>query len=171
MSLYRIRNFIITAVLVVLAFVLQTTVFSRIHFLGYAPNLLLVLTFIYGYSDSRIVGMLIGFFSGLLMDVFFCDVIGYHALVFLLIGFVSGIWNSLFYSDDLYIPLLLLVLSDLFYHAVCFVVWYVLKARFELGYYLIRVMLPEFLLTFIAGLLLYKPVSALIYKLKEVPEQ
>ena len=171
MSLYRIRNFIIAAVLLILAFVLQTTVFSRIPFLGCVPNLTLVFTFIYGYSDSKIVGMIFGLFSGLLIDIYFCDVIGYHALILLIIGFVSGIWNSLFYSDDLYIPIILLLLSELFYSLIYFVVWYVLKSRFEFGYYLVHTMFPELLLTFIAGIILYKPVSLMIMKLKEIPEQ
>ena len=171
MSLYRIRNFIIAAILLILAFVLQSTVFSRIPFLRSAPNLVLVLTFIYGYSNSRVVGMITGMLGGLMIDIFFCDVIGYHALVLLIIGFVSGIWNSLFYSDDLYVPLLLLILSDLFYCLINFLVWYVLKARFDFGFYLLHTMIPEVLLTFISGVILYKPMSLLINRLKEVPEQ
>lgn len=171
MSLYRIRNFIIAAVLLILAFVLQSTVFSRLPFLRSAPNLVLVMTFIYGYAGSKIVGMITGMMGGLMLDVFFCDVIGYHALILLIIGFISGVWDSFFYSDDLYVPLILLILSDLFYCIVYFVVWYVLKAKFDFGYYLLHIMLPEFLLTFIAGVILYKPISLLITRLKEVPEQ
>ena len=157
--------------MLILAFVLQSTVFSRIPFLGCAPNLVLVLTFIYGYTNSKIVGMITGFFGGLMIDIFFCEVIGYNALILLIIGFISGIWNSLFYSDDLYVPLILLILSDIFYSLVFFVVWYLLKARFQFGYYLLHMILPELLLTFIAGVILYKPVSSLILRLKEVPEQ
>ena len=115
--------------------------------------------------------MVTGMFAGLMLDIFFCDVIGYHALILLIIGFISGVWDSFFYSDDLYVPLLLLILSDLFYCIVYFIVWYVLKAKFDFGYYLLHIMLPEFLLTFIAGVILYKPVSLLITRLKEVPEQ
>ena len=168
MSIYRIRNIIIAILLMIAAFVLQSSVISRIPALGCSPNIVLALTFIYGYSGSRVSGILFGFFGGLMIDVFFCDVIGYNALILLIIGFISGIWNSLFYSDDLYIPLILLILSDLLYCGVYFLVWYVLRARFDFVYYLVHAILPEFLMTFIAGVILYKPVTAMLYKLNEV---
>lgn len=168
--LYKIRNFIIHALLLIIAFVLQSSVFSRIPLFGGGPNLVLVLTFIYGYSNSKIAGMMMGLFGGLMIDVFFCDVMGYNALILLIIGFFSGVWDSLFYSDDLYVPLILLTLSDLFYCVMYFVVWYVLRARFNFSFYLLQVLLPEFLLTFISGVILYKPVSALITRLKTIPE-
>ncbi len=170
MSIYKIRNFIIYALLLIVAFVLQSSVLSRIPLFGCAPNIVLVLTFIFGYSNSKIMGMLMGLFGGLMMDVFFCDVIGYNALVLLIIGFFSGVWESWFYSDDLYVPLILLTLSDLGYCVLYFLIWYVLRARFDFSYYLLQVLLPEFLLTFITGVILYKPVSALITRLKQVPE-
>ena len=171
MSVYKIRNFIIHALILIFAFVLQSSVFSRIPLFGSAPNIVLVLTFIHGYSNSKIAGMMTGLFGGLMIDVFFCDVIGYHALVLLIIGFFSGVWDSLFYSDDLYVPLILLTLSDLVYCILYFLVWYVLRARFDISFYLFQVLLPEFLLTLISGVILYKPVSALINRLKMVPEQ
>ena len=171
MSLYRLRNIFIFILLVLAAFLLQGTVFSRIPVLQCAPNILLVLTFVFGYCRGKISGMLVGFFGGLLMDTFFCDVIGYHALVLLVIGFISGIWNTWFYSDDLYVPLLLLILSDLFYCIQYYLFWYLLRARFEFGYVLLHIILPEFILTFLAGALLYKPLSLLLERLGTIPEQ
>ena len=171
MSLYKLRNFIIYAVILIFAFVLQSSVLSRIPLFGCAPNIVLVLTFIHGYSNSQFAGMLTGLFGGLMIDVFFCNVIGYNALILLIIGFISGVWESWFYSDDLYIPLILLTLSDLLYCVLYFLIWYVLRARFDIHFYLFQVVLPEFLLTFISGVILYKPVSALIARLKTVPEQ
>ena len=167
---YRIRNFFIYAIILILAFVLQSSVFSRIPLFGTAPNIVLVLTFIFGYCNSKISGMLVGMFGGLMIDVFFCDVIGYNALVLLLIGYFSGVWDSVLFSDGLYVPLILLTLSDLIYCILYFVVWYVLKARFDFSYYLLQVLLPEFLLTFIAGVILYKPLRALINRLHMIPE-
>lgn len=171
MSIYKIRNFFIAAVILIIAFVLQTSVFSRLPLFSSTPNLILVLTFIYGYSNSKISGMLMGLFGGLMIDIFFFDVIGYHALILLILGFVSGIWDSVFYSDDLYVPLILLIVSDVIYGIMYFIVWYVLQSRFQLGYYLLQVFLPELLLTFIAGVILFKPLTALITRLKALPEE
>ena len=171
MSLYRLRNIIIALLLIIAAFVLQSAVFSKIQILGCAPNLLLILTFVYGYTKDKISGMLMGLFSGLLLDTFSCDVIGYNALILLIIGFISGIWSSYFYSDDLYVPLLLILGSELLYCLLYYVFWFLLRAKFEFGYYLIHVILPEFLLTIIAGVILYKPLALLNEKLSIVSEQ
>ncbi len=170
MSLYKIRNFIIAAILVIAAFIMQNTIISRIPGLGCAPNIILVIAFVYGYRNGSISGMLIGFFGGLITDVFFCDYIGYNALVLLIVGFISGIWNTYFYSDDLYIPLLLLIGSDLLACLINYIFWYVLRARFEFVYYLVHNILPEFLMTFIVGVILYKPLTALLERLKYIPE-
>lgn len=170
MSLYKIRNFIIAAILVIAAFIMQNTIISRIPGLGCAPNIILVIAFVYGYRNGSISGMLIGFFGGLITDVFFCDYIGYNALVLLIVGFISGIWNTYFYSDDLYIPLLLLIGSDLLACLINYIFWYVLRARFEFVYCLVHNILPEFLMTFIVGVILYKPLTALLERLKYIPE-
>ena len=171
MSIYRIRNIIIAAVLILAAYILQWSVFNNIPGWGYSPNLLLLITFAYGYVSGKISGMVAGLFGGLMIDVFFCDVIGYHALILVLLGYISGIWTTYFYSDDLYVPMIILMGSELFYSLAEFVVWHVLKSRFDIGFYLIHTTLPEFLLTFIAGVLLFKPLSLLIKKLNTVPEE
>ena len=171
MSLYRIRNFIVMALIVIAGFILQCTVISRIPFLDCSPNLILIFTFIYGYKNGKTVGMVTGFLGGLLIDIFFCDVIGYNALILVIIGFISGIWNSIFYSDDLYVPLLLMMGSDLLYCIAYYVFWFLLRARFHFGYSMMHIILPEFILTLIAGAILYKPISALIERLARIPEQ
>lgn len=171
MSLYRLRNGLIAALLIIIGFILQCTVISRIRFLGCAPNFILILTFIYGYKNGKIAGMITGLCGGLLIDIFFCEVIGYHALVLVVIGFISGIWNSYFYSDDLYVPLLLIMGSDLCYCLVYYLFWFLLRARFNFVYALTHVILPEFILTLIAAAILYKPLSLLNEKLQQIPEQ
>ena len=166
MSLYRIRNIIIAAVVIIAAFILQGTVLSRLPVLGCSPNLVLIITFVYGYCEGSIPGMAAGFFCGLLTDIFFADVLGFNALVLVLIGFISGIWKTFFYSDDFYIPMAALTCSSLLYCLINFIFRFVLRARFDFGYYIIHIILPEFLLTFIAGVILYKPLSALTERLK-----
>ena len=162
---YRIRNGIIIFILILAAFILQYTVIARIPVLGCAPNLLLLLTFMFGYARGKNAGMLVGFFAGLLVDIFFCSVIGFHALIYLIIGFVNGRWNKYFYSNVLYIPLVLLLCSDIFYCIAYFFFFYVLKGTFAFGYVLVHIMAPELLLTFIAGLILFKPLKFMIGKM------
>ena len=63
-----IKKRILPVVMILAAFLLQTTVFQSIKLAGAVPNLLLVLTITYGYLRGRTSGLVIGFFSGLLLD-------------------------------------------------------------------------------------------------------
>ena len=70
---------ICVAFLIILCFVLQSTVFRSLAFAGIVPNLLIILTASFGFMRGENEGLLIGFFSGLLCDIFFGDVLGMQA--------------------------------------------------------------------------------------------
>lgn len=163
--LYRIRNFFIIAVMLILAYLIQYSVISNLSFLGTAPNLMLIITATYGYSRGKNAGMIIGFFSGLIVDVFFCEVIGYNALMLVTVGFLSALWRRKYYSDTLVIPLVIITLSDLGYNLVYYFVWFILRSQFYFGYSFVHIILPNLLLTFVFGLALYKPILFLNNKL------
>lgn len=57
-----IKKRILPVVMILAAFLLQTTVFQSIKLAGAVPNLLLVLTITYGYLRGRTSGLVIGFF-------------------------------------------------------------------------------------------------------------
>ena len=77
---------IITAILILVCFLLQCTVFQSLSFGGIVPNLLIVLTASFGFMRGEKTGLLIGFFCGLLVDIFFGSTIGFYALVYMYIG-------------------------------------------------------------------------------------
>lgn len=61
---------IVTAVLVFICFILQTSVFELIKLAGITPNILLILISSVAVMRGQKPGMIVGFFSGLLMDIF-----------------------------------------------------------------------------------------------------
>ncbi len=83
------------AFLILLCFILQTSVFRWFDFAGIVPNLLILLTASYGFMDGEKTGLLIGFFCGLLCDIFFADYIGLFALIYMYIGFVCGFFHKI----------------------------------------------------------------------------
>ena len=70
-------------VIVMLAFILQNTVFATFSLNGVKPNLLLIITVFFGYAASMNNGMLTGFFCGLLCDIFFNSFIGIYSFLFI----------------------------------------------------------------------------------------
>ncbi len=142
-------------VLILFCFVLQTTLFRSLAFAGIAPNLLIVLTSAFGFMRGEKEGLLIGFFSGILCDIFFSDILGFHALVYMYIGFLNGKFCKIFYPEDIKLPLALITVSDLSYGVVCYVLLFLLRGRLNFPFYLGTVILPEAVYTIIVTCLLY----------------
>ena len=162
---YKIRNVIIIYVLILAAFIVQCTIFPKIGTISTAPNILLIIAFMSGYSRGKIPGLLTGFFAGLCFDVFYGECIGFYALLFLLIGYISGIWNKFFYTDNIHIPLVLLCCNEFCCSIIAFFFRYVMNGKFDFGTYFMHILLPEFFLTLVAGMILYLPLGKLYSRL------
>jgi rod shape-determining protein MreD len=146
---------IITAFLIFICFLLQCTVFQTLDFGGIVPNLLIVLVSSFGFMRGEKTGLVIGFFCGLLVDIFFASVIGFYALLYMYIGYMNGKFCTIFYPHDIKLPIALILGSDLFYGLVCYVILFLLRGRFDFGYYLAHIILPEIVYTIVVTLFLY----------------
>ncbi|MCR4788240.1 MAG: rod shape-determining protein MreD [Lachnospiraceae bacterium] len=158
------KRFAVAFILVILSFVLQTTVFSWLSFSGIVPNILIILTATYGIMKGDRIGILTGFFCGLLSDVFFGTFIGLNAIFFMCIGFFNGKFHQVFYEDDVKLPLVLIFTSDLLYGLSYYVIMFLLRSRFDFSFYFLKIILPEVIYT-IAVTLIYYPLLLLIHKL------
>ena len=132
------KRFIVSILLIVICFLLQTTVFKGLAFGGIVPNLLIVLTASFGFMRGESTGLLIGFFSGLLADIFFGNVLGLNAMIYMYIGYTNGKFNRLFFPDDIKLPLLLIFLSDLAYGLLYYITLFLMRSRFQIDFYFLR---------------------------------
>lgn len=148
------RNIILFFVILT-GFVLQTTLFQKLSFGNISPNILIIITASYGFMFGRQYGMVVGFICGLLMDIFYGDVLGFYAIVYLYIGAANGIFHSVFYQEDIKLPLLLITASDLCYSLVCYILLYLLRGRFHFIFYLKNIILPETVYTIFVTVFLY----------------
>lgn len=146
---------IITAILILICFLLQCTVFRFLAFGGIVPNLLIVLTASFGFMRGEKTGLIIGFFCGLLVDIFFASVIGYYALLYMYIGYMNGKFAAIFYPQDIKLPVALILCSDFFYGTICYLILFLLRSRFDFMYYFLHIILPEIVYTIVVTLLLY----------------
>ena len=61
---------IFPSIFIIVSFLLQGTVFQAFSFSGIVPNLMIIVTSSYGFMRGKRSGMIVGFFSGLLIDLF-----------------------------------------------------------------------------------------------------
>lgn len=159
------RN-IIVGLLIVACFLLQCTVFHAFSFGGIVPNLLIVLAASFGFMRGEKSGLVIGFFSGLLLDIFFGEVLGFYALLYMYVGYTNGKFNRIFYPEDIKLPIALIVGSDLFYGMICYTLLFLMRARFQFGYYFMHIILPEIVYTIVVTIFLYPVILWINRKLE-----
>lgn len=149
-----LRKFVVT-LFVLVSFILQCSVFSHIAFAGIIPNMMIVLTASFGFMRGEKEGLVIGFFCGLLSDVFFGSFLGFYALVLMYIGYLNGKFSRIFYPEDIKLPIALIITSDLSYGMICYILLFMLRSKFQFVYYFSHVILPEVLYTIVVTLFLY----------------
>lgn len=143
---------------ILICFILQCSVFDSLAFAGIIPNLMIILTSSFGFMRGETEGLLIGFFCGLLVDIFFGEFLGFYALLMMYIGYVNGKFSRIFYPEDIKLPLVLIILSDLSYGIICYILLFMLRGRLQFTYYFTHIVLPEALYTIVVTLALYPAV-------------
>lgn len=160
---------LIVALFIIICFVLQCSVFDSLAFAGIIPNLMIILTSSFGFMRGEKEGLVIGFFSGLLNDIFFGSFLGFYALLLMYIGYINGKFSRIFYPEDIKLPLALITLSDLSYGMVCYIILFLLRGRLNFPYFFIHIILPETVYTIVMSIILY-PILLYFYKQLNVEE-
>lgn len=150
------RRFLTIFILIILCFLFQSAVFGLGGVTGAAPNLILILTMSFGLMRGRKEGMLTGFFSGFLMDVFYGTLIGPYMLLYLFIGYVNGSFHKNYTTDSMMLPVVLSAADELVFNAAVYVTTFLLRNRVHFGFYLVHVFLPQIFYTVLLTAVIYR---------------
>lgn len=157
------KKIILNTCLVFLFFIIQCSLFHIFSANGVYPNVLIILVATCGFMQGEKSGILVGFFCGLLMDIFFFEIVGFYALLYMYIGYANGLFRNVFYPDDIKLPLIMITLSDLVYSFVVYILMFLLRNRLHLDHYFLHVMLPELAYTLLISILLYPFLLLMIH--------
>ena len=149
---------VVMFVLIIIAYLLQTTLFRAVSIAGIVPNILMIITSSFGLMRGKTEGMLVGFTAGLIADIFFMDILGFYALVFMSIGYLNGFFRRIFYPEDIKLPMILIGSSELLYCFICYIFLFLLRGRMNLGYFFVHIMLPDVVYTVLVTLFIYKGI-------------
>ena len=144
--------------LILVGFLLQSTLFKALSLGGIAPNILIIITATFGFMRGKKEGMVIGFVSGLILDVLFGSLLGFYALIYMVIGYLNGFFHSIFYPEDIKLPMVLISSSELLYCFLIYFFQFMLQGRLHFGYYFLHIILPEIVYTILVTLLIYKVI-------------
>ncbi|MCI5791781.1 MAG: rod shape-determining protein MreD [Lachnospiraceae bacterium] len=151
-----IKRIIIYFLLILAAFLMQTCVFPILGFLSAIPNLILIITFSYGYIYGTMTGMICGFFAGLLMDLFYPEAFGLFILFYSYLGFFSGLFSKQLKNDSLIFPLILCTVNELVYNGALLCYRFIAVGRMNIIYSIFKVIIPELFFTLIITIIAYR---------------
>ncbi|WP_051196692.1 rod shape-determining protein MreD [Butyrivibrio sp. XBB1001] len=151
----NIRRIIYNFILVLVSFILQTTVFRALDFGGIAPNLMIIVVASTGFIKGDRSGLVIGFFSGLLIDIFFGTYIGFFALIYMYIGFIVGKFHEIFFSQNIAIPIVFITIADFLFGFICYILMFLFRNKFNIGYYMMSNIIPEMVYTALIAIFFY----------------
>lgn len=152
---------LVIALVIIVSFILQCTIFKTLALASISPNLLLILTSSMGFMRGEREGLVIGFFCGLLMDIFFGSLLGFYALLYMFLGYGSGLFHMVFFDEDVKLPMVWIALSEMVYGLSIYFFMFLMRSKFEFGYYFIHIILPELIYTVAVTILLYRPIQKL----------
>lgn len=164
------KRSITIGIIIVVCFLLQSTVFHFLELAGVVPNLLLIVTMSFGLMRGRREGLLVGFFSGLLIDIFFGSVLGPYAFIYMTLGYGNGFFHRIYYVEDVLLPMTMITLNDLIYNVIVYIVFFLMRNRLDFPTYFVDVILPEMIYTILITLFFYKILVRINLRLKRVKE-
>ena len=157
---------VITFFIILISFLLQSTLFVKLKFGAVSPNLMLVVTSSFGFMRGRKSGIAVGAISGLLVDIFWGQLLGFHTLLYTVIGYLNGSFERLFYDEDVKLPIVLISASEFLYGICIYVFIYMLQGDFAFGTYLFSIIIPELVYTILVTLILYQVILHINRKLE-----
>lgn len=158
---------LITFLIILACFLLESTVFHKLTFASVCPNLMIIVTASFGFMRGKKTGMFVGFVSGLFVDLFWGQILGFNMMLFTVIGYLNGMFERLFYDEDIKLPIGLIGASELFYGLVTYICIYMLRGDFGFRIYLGHIILPELVYTILVTLVLYQIILHINRKLEE----
>ena len=163
------KRFFIDLALILVFFVLQTTVFPMLKISSIIPNILIILVSCSGFMQGDREGMFVGFACGFLLDICSFDIFGFYTILYMLIGYLNGLLHNFFYLKDLKIPAIMIISSDLVCCLFTYFFLFLLRSKFEFGFYFLNIILPEVVYTLLVAVIIYPllwVIEAYVFKKK-----
>ncbi len=105
------REYIVSAILLILLAIVQSTLLHYIAIMGVKPDILLVALVFIAIRRGSMTGQISGFIGGLAEDVISIAPLGFNALIKTVTGFLYGIMEDKIVMDPIIFPFILVAIA------------------------------------------------------------
>ncbi len=133
----------VTTLVVLFNFLVSASLNEYIQIVGIKPNTAIIVIVSFAMIRGDVEGAIIGFFTGLLQDIFFGRFIGLYALLGMLTGYFCGKPFKNFYSENFVLPFFLVAVSIVLYEFAFYTSNFLFRGKVDIFNYFIGVILPE----------------------------
>lgn len=158
------KKIIIIGILVIISFLLQTSVFPFFTLFGTVPNIILLLVVSIAVMNGSTSAMIVGFICGLLIDIMYGGVLGVYAFFYMFLGYINGYFHVLFFAEASFLPLILVFINDFIYNILVYLIFFLPQKKWNFFFYLKKNILPELIYTTVISLIMYQ-IFLKIYEL------
>lgn len=151
-----VKKIVITGILILFSFLLQTSVFSFFSLFGVVPNIILLFVISVALINGSMSAMIVGFLCGLLMDIMYGTTLGVYAFFYMCLGYVNGYFHILFFAEASFMPFILVFVNDCIYHILTYLVFFFPQGKWNFSFYLWKNIIPELIYTTILTLVVYQ---------------
>ncbi len=151
-------NYVFTVIILILNFILQTTVFKHFSIIGVVPNTALIIVVIFALLRGKYKGAFTGLIAGLLQDILFAKIIGINALIYFLLGYVVGVLGDKVFKESLMLAFLTMLGSTLIYHIAYYLFMIFLSRDISFITMIKDIAIKEMIYNSILTILIYKKV-------------
>lgn len=114
----------IAFLIVVVNYILQTTVFKELMIFGVSPNTALIIVVCFALIKDLKYTIGVAFFAGLLQDMFYSNVLGINIYAYILIGLVAHQLKHTLPFNKNVTAVIYVLLSTVAYHVIHYVILY-----------------------------------------------
>ena len=161
---------IVISFIVLLNFILQSTVFGHAQVFGIMPNTALIIVVTYAMLRDDVEGAIVGFCAGLLNDIFFGQVIGVSALLLMFTGYLCGKPFRDFFKENYIAPVILVGVASLAYEFMFYIFNFLLLGRVNFLRYFGQIILPTAVYNLVLCVFFYRllyGINALLERREE----
>lgn len=109
-------NILIILLVIIINFILQSTIIPYLGILGVVPNTSIIIIVIISLLKGKRTGSITGLLMGLLQDLIFSPIIGVNGFIYFFTGYFVGMLESKLSKDSFLIPFIITIVATIGYH-------------------------------------------------------